>query len=180
VSLKRRRHAGAFEGAQRGALLELVAALLAVMHSINNFFNSTDALEVAGDTYLLEEIHSPLHTRELALAFRSKGVVALNARLERLLRQGERSGQRRDEGGGSDVGVIMMILLILASLLPAVLLFAVLAIARRPTSLLLLLLALLALLLVELRVFALVLDRGNVVGVLRAASVAATKAVLFP
>jgi hypothetical protein len=85
-----------------------------------------------------------------------------------------------------------MILLVLASLLSMALLFAVLAIARRPTSLLLLLLALLALLLlllllptlalllVELRVFALVLDCSDAVGVLGAASVAAAEAALFP
>jgi hypothetical protein len=85
----------------------------------------------------------------------------------------------------------MMILLVLASPLSAVLLFAVLAVARRPTSLLLLLLTLLALLLlllllptlalllVELGVLSLVLDRGDVVGILGAASVATTKAALF-
>jgi hypothetical protein len=86
--------------------------------------------------------------------------------------------------------VIVMILLVFASPLSAALLLAVLAVARQPTSLLLLLALLalllllllhsLALLLVELRVFALVLDRGNVVGVLGAASVAASKATLFP
>jgi hypothetical protein len=86
--------------------------------------------------------------------------------------------------------MIVMILLILASPLSAALLFAVLAIARRPTSLLLLLLALLALLLlllpslalllVELGIFPLVLDRGDAVGVFGAASIAAaTKATLF-
>jgi hypothetical protein len=86
--------------------------------------------------------------------------------------------------------VIVVILLILASLLSAALLLAILAVARRPTSLLLLLLALLALLLllllpslalllVELRVFALVLDRGDAVGIFGAASVAASEAALF-
>jgi hypothetical protein len=159
-------------------LLELVAALLAVMRSINDFFDDADALEVPGDTHLLKEIHSPLHTRELALALGSKGAVTLNTRLERSLRRGERSGRRRNEGGGGNVGVIIVILLVLASSLSAALLLAVLAVARQPTSLLLLLLALLALLLlllllpslalllVELGVFALVLDRGDAVGIL--------------
>jgi hypothetical protein len=81
VSLQRRRHAGAFGGAQRGALLELVAALLAVMRGINDFFDGANVLEVVGDTHLLEEIHSLLHTRELALVFRSKGAVTLYPRL---------------------------------------------------------------------------------------------------
>jgi hypothetical protein len=75
--------------------------------------------------------------------------------------------------------VIVVILLILASLLSAALLLAILAIARRPTSLLLLLLALLALLLVELRVFALVLDCGDAVGIFGAASVATSEVALF-
>jgi hypothetical protein len=82
----------------------------------------------------------------------------------------------------------MMIILVLASPLSAALLLAVLTVARRPTSLLLLLLALLALLLlpflalllVELRVFALVLDRGDAVGILCVASIAAAEAALFP
>jgi hypothetical protein len=161
-------------------LLKLVTALLAVMRSINDFFDSADALEVAGDAHLLKEIHGPLHTRELALALGSKGAVALDARLKRSLRRGERSWRRRDKGGGGDIGVIMVILLVPASPLSAALLLAVLAVARRPTSLLLLLALLallllllpsLALLLVELRVFALVLDCGNAVGVLGAASV---------
>jgi hypothetical protein len=59
-------------------LLELVAALLAVMRSINNFFNSADALKVTGDAHLCEEIYCPLKARELALALRSKGAVALD------------------------------------------------------------------------------------------------------
>jgi hypothetical protein len=46
VSLKRRHHTGAFEGARREALLELVTALLAMMRGINDFFDSTDILEV--------------------------------------------------------------------------------------------------------------------------------------
>jgi cytochrome bd-type quinol oxidase subunit 2 len=190
VRLERRRHTGAFGGAQRGALLKLIAVLLAVMRGINNFFDSAYALEVAGDAHLLKEIYGPLHARELALALRSKGAVALYLRLKRSLRQGERSGRQRNKGGGGDVGVIMMILLILASLLFAALLLAVLAVARRPTSLLLLLLALLALLLllllpilalllVELGIFPLVLDCGYAVGVFSATSIAATKTALF-
>jgi hypothetical protein len=62
-------------------LLELVAALLAVMRSINDFFDGANALEVAGDAHLLKEIHGPLHAQELALAFRSKGAIALYLRL---------------------------------------------------------------------------------------------------
>jgi hypothetical protein len=42
----------AFRGAKQGALLKPVAVLFAVMCSINNFFNSADALEVARDTHL--------------------------------------------------------------------------------------------------------------------------------
>jgi hypothetical protein len=172
-----------FRGAQQGALLKLVAALLAVMRSINDFFNSANALKVVGDAHLLEEIHSPLHTQELTLALRSKGVVTLNAQLKRLLWRGKRSGQWRNKGGGGNIGVIMMILLVFASPLSAALLLAILAVARRPTSLLLLLLALLALLLllllVELGIFPLVLDRGYAVGILGAASIAAAKAALF-
>jgi hypothetical protein len=38
---------------RRGALLELVVALFAVMRSINDFFNSANTLEVAEDAYLL-------------------------------------------------------------------------------------------------------------------------------
>jgi hypothetical protein len=163
-----------------------------MMRSINNFFDGANALEVLGNAHLLEEIHGPLNTRELALALRSKGVITLDTRLKRSLRRGERSGRRRDEGGGSDIGVIMMILLILASPLPAALLFAILAVARRPTSLLLLLLPLLALLLlllllllralllVELGIFPLVFNCSYAVGVLGAASITAAKAVLFP
>jgi hypothetical protein len=55
------------------------------MCSINNFFDSANVLEVAEDTHLLKEIYSLLHMRELALAFRSKRAVALNAQLKRLL-----------------------------------------------------------------------------------------------
>jgi hypothetical protein len=62
-------------------LLKLVAALLAVMHSINDFFDSANALKVVGDTHLLKEIHGPLHTWELAFALGSKGAIALNLRL---------------------------------------------------------------------------------------------------
>jgi hypothetical protein len=76
--------------------------------------------------------------------------------------------------------VIVMILLTLASPLSVALLFAILAVARRPTSLLLLLLALLALLLVELGIFPLVLDRCDAVGILSAASTAAMEMALFP
>jgi hypothetical protein len=56
-------------------------ALLAMMQSINDFFDSANALEVAGNAHLLEEIHSPLHMRELSLALRSKGAVALDTQL---------------------------------------------------------------------------------------------------
>jgi hypothetical protein len=65
-----------------------------------------------------------------------------------------------------------MILLIFACPLSAALLLAILAIARRPTSLL-------ALLLVELGIFLLVLDRGNAVGILHATSIATPEAALF-
>jgi hypothetical protein len=63
-------------------LLKLVPLLLAVMRSINDFFDGTNALKVPGDTHLLKEIHSPLEARELALALRSKGAVTLDAQLE--------------------------------------------------------------------------------------------------
>jgi hypothetical protein len=52
--------------------------LLAVMRSINDFFDCVNVLEVPGHAHLLKEIYSPLHTWELALALRSKGAVALN------------------------------------------------------------------------------------------------------
>jgi cytochrome bd-type quinol oxidase subunit 2 len=159
-------------------LLKLIAALLAMMRSINNFFDSANTLEVPRDAHLLKEIHGPLHTRELALAFRSKRAITLNMQLKRLLQRGERSGRRRNKGGGGNIGVIVMILLVFASPLSAALLLAVLAVARRSTSLLLLL-PLRALLLVELGIFPLVLDRSNAVGVLDATSVAAAKAALF-
>jgi hypothetical protein len=142
------------------------------MHGINDFFDCADVLNVPGDTHLLKEIHGPLETRELALALRSKEAIALDAQLKRLLWQGEGSGRWRNKGGGSNIGVILMILLRFASPLSTALLLAVLAVARRPTSLLLLLLLLLrALLLVELRVLALVLDRSNAVGIFGVASI---------
>jgi hypothetical protein len=131
MSLERRRYAGAFGGARQEALLKLVATLLlAVICGINDFFKRADALEVAGDTYLLKEIHCPLETRKLALAFGGKGAVALDAQLEWSLWWGERSGRRWDKGGSGDIGVIMMILLVLASPLPAALLLAILAVAK--------------------------------------------------
>jgi hypothetical protein len=175
VSLEWRRHAGAFEGARQGALLKLVATLLAMMCSINDFFNRTDAFEVLGHAHLCEEIHSPLKIWKLALAFRSKEVITLNARLKWLLRQSEECWQRQNEGEGSDIGVVMMTILILTCLLSAALLLAVLAIARCPTSLLLLLL------LVELGIFPLVLNCNNAVGILSVVvSIAATEVALFP
>jgi hypothetical protein len=183
MSLKRRHYAGTFGGARQEALLKLVTALLAMICGINDLFDCTNVLEVLGDTYLQKEIHSLLKMRELALALWSKGAVTFDAWLKRSLRQSERSRWQQNEGRGSNVGVIMMIFLILASLLSVVLLFAILAVARWPTSLLLLLpllvllllllLLSLALLLVELGIFSLVLDRGNTVGILCVASIAA-------
>jgi hypothetical protein len=111
-------------------LLELVAALLAIMCSINDFFNCANALEVVENAHLLKKIHGPLHVRELALALGSKRAIALNAQLKRSLRRGKRSRQWWNKGGGSNVGVIMMILVVFSSPLSTALLLAVLAIAR--------------------------------------------------
>jgi hypothetical protein len=119
-----------FREARQGALLELVVVLLAMMCSINDFFDCTDALKVPGHAHLYKGIHSLLKMWELALALKSKGAIALNVQLKRSLQWGERSWWQQNKGKGSDVGVIMMILLILASSLSAALLFAVLAIAR--------------------------------------------------
>jgi hypothetical protein len=65
---------GAFEEARQGALLKPVAALLAVMRSINDFFDRMDALEVPRHTYLCKEIHCLLEAWKLALAFRGRAL----------------------------------------------------------------------------------------------------------
>jgi hypothetical protein len=131
VSLKQRHDAGTFEGARREALLKLIPLLLlAVMNSVNNFFDCINVLEVLEHTYLQKKIHCLLEAGELALVFESKGVVVLNAQLKRLLWQSERCQRQQNEGRGSDIEVVVLTILALTSLLSVALLFAILAIAR--------------------------------------------------